>query len=235
MSVLLNKPSRAAPRQLLASVRHTVVILGILFLVSISAAAQARRPTASSSAETSRLLFYAVLVGIQLLWVRYIHIGMKAKGRSVSEFISSPPMHTTWALSDIAYAAVAFVATHAVIMAANLFPSGIQANNAFLLPHGQAESVAWIVVSLAAGVCEELAFRGYLQRQLAAISGSIFVGVVLQALIFGIAHGYQGWRSTIIASAYGLIYGVIAWWRGNVRATAAAHAATDILAGLRLI
>lgn len=50
----------------------------------------------------------------------------------------------------------------------------------------------WIVMALSAGFCEELIFRGYLQRQISDLTDSAVAAVLLQALLFGLAHGYQG-------------------------------------------
>lgn len=50
----------------------------------------------------------------------------------------------------------------------------------------------WLLVSLAAGFCEELVFRGYLQRQFHAATGSIAAAVALPAIVFGLVHTYQG-------------------------------------------
>ena len=93
-------------------------------------------------------------------------------------------------------------------------------------------STLWVGVSLAAGVCEEIVFRGYLQRQLTAMTGHAGIAILLQAIIFGVGHGYQGWKPMITISAVGFILGVLAWWRGNLRAGMIAHTALDLLAGL---
>jgi Type II CAAX prenyl endopeptidase Rce1-like len=42
---------------------------------------------------------------------------------------------------------------------------------AFLLPTTLAESIGWSVVAITAGICEEIVYRGYLQRQLSAFTG----------------------------------------------------------------
>jgi hypothetical protein len=47
-------------------------------------------------------------------------------------------------------------------------------------------------VAITAGICEEIVYRGYLQRQLSAFTGSLPIAVCLQAAIFGAAHLYQG-------------------------------------------
>jgi membrane protease YdiL (CAAX protease family) len=100
-----------------------------------------------------------------------------------------------------------------------------------LLPHSLVEILIWIAVSLTAGVCEELAFRGYLQKQLHALTGGMVWAVLLQALVFGVAHSYQGWRQAVVISAVAILFGVLAAWRRNLRANMIAHAWTDIWEG----
>lgn len=100
-----------------------------------------------------------------------------------------------------------------------------------LLPHSLVEVLLWIAVSITAGFCEEIAFRGYLQRQFHALSGSIAVAVLAQALVFGIAHSYQGWKSVVVISVLGALYGALAAWRRNLRANIISHASSDIWEG----
>src|SRR6202034_807862 len=103
------------------------------------------------------------------------------------------------------------------------------------VPNGAAQIIAWIGLSLSAGICEEIVFRGYLQRQLAALSGSASLAILGQAIVFGIAHGYEGVGAVIRIVVYGLAIGLLAQWRGNIRACVLAHAAWDILAGFGLM
>ena len=66
---------------------------------------------------------------------------------------------------------------------------------ASLLPRSLLEVLLWIATSITAGICEEMVFRGYLQRQLHALSWKRCGGAVLgQGLVFGLGHSYQGWR-----------------------------------------
>ena len=85
---------------------------------------------------------------------------------------------------------------------------------------------------MSAGICEEVVFRGYFQRQFAAFTKSKWIGLVLQATLFGIAHGYQGIGSCMLIVVFGLIFGATAMWRKSLRSGMIAHAATDILGGL---
>lgn len=100
-----------------------------------------------------------------------------------------------------------------------------------LLPRSLLEILIWIALSITAGVCEEMAFRGYLQRQFQALSGNIVVAVMAQALVFGVAHAYQGWKAVIVISVLGVLYGSLVAWRGNVRASVIAHAWGDVWEG----
>jgi membrane protease YdiL (CAAX protease family) len=86
---------------------------------------------------------------------------------------------------------------------------------------------------MVAGLCEELVFRGYLQRQLAVLTRSTVAGLVLQAMVFGVSHGYQGVKAVINITILGLLFGLVAQWRRSIVPGAIAHALTDIVGGLR--
>jgi membrane protease YdiL (CAAX protease family) len=100
-----------------------------------------------------------------------------------------------------------------------------------LLPKSLLEILVWIGVSITAGVCEEMAFRGFLQRQLHALSGNVVVAVLGQGLVFGLFHAYQGWKNVAVISVLGILFGVLAAWRGNLRANMMVHAWADIWGG----
>jgi len=100
-----------------------------------------------------------------------------------------------------------------------------------LLPKSLLEVLVWIATSITAGFCEELVFRGYLQRQIRALSGSALAAVLGQGLVFGLFHSYQGWKNVVVISVLGVLYGMLAHWRGNLRVNIVSHAATDIWEG----
>jgi membrane protease YdiL (CAAX protease family) len=102
---------------------------------------------------------------------------------------------------------------------------------AALLPHTASERFAWLFVAVTVGFCEEVVYRGYLQRQLAAFSGSRSGGLVLQALLFGIAHADQGGPAALRLAAYGLLFGALASFRHSLLPGIACHIALDLAAG----
>ncbi len=100
-----------------------------------------------------------------------------------------------------------------------------------LLPRTLGEHVVWIGVALSAGICEEIVYRGYLQSQLAAMSRSIFAGIALQAVLFGIAHASQGWSSMFRFAFYGALFGIVAHTRRSLAPTILAHTMIDLAGG----
>lgn len=101
-----------------------------------------------------------------------------------------------------------------------------------LLPQRVVEILLWVGLSISAGICEEIVFRGYLQQQFKAFTGSGLAGMLLQAVLFGISHGYQGIEATIKIAIYGALFGLLAMWRRSLRPGMIAHAWSDIFSGL---
>jgi membrane protease YdiL (CAAX protease family) len=102
----------------------------------------------------------------------------------------------------------------------------------YALPRHPLNVLLWIAVSISAGISEEFAFRGYLQRQFGALTGSRWLGLVLQAVVFGIAHAYEGMRAAMQVVVFGLLFGLVAVWRKSLTAGMIGHAWGDILSGL---
>jgi len=100
------------------------------------------------------------------------------------------------------------------------------------LPQRVLEIVLWIGVSISAGFCEELVFRGYFQRQFETCTRNWWIALFLQAVLFGIAHGYQGVEACAKIACFGVLYGLLALWRKSLRPGMIAHAGSDILSGI---
>jgi len=50
-------------------------------------------------------------------------------------------------------------------------------------------------------------------------------------VVFGLFHAYQGWINVVVISVLGILFGVLAAWRGNLRANIVVHAWADIWGG----
>lgn len=89
------------------------------------------------------------------------------------------------------------------------------------------------IISLLAGVGEELFFRGWMQTVLAERSG-VWVGILAASLIFGLLH-YLSITYAIYAFATGIYLGVIYYVFGNLYIVMAIHAVYDFVALVYLV
>jgi membrane protease YdiL (CAAX protease family) len=110
---------------------------------------------------------------------------------------------------------------------------GGNANSALfdITPKTALELVVWLGMSATAGFCEELIFRGYLTRQFNAWTGSLVFAVVLQGIVFGLAHGYYH-QGMVVIMVQGWLLGLLACWRKSLRPGMLGHGLQDAIGGV---
>jgi membrane protease YdiL (CAAX protease family) len=102
-----------------------------------------------------------------------------------------------------------------------------------VFPQDAQERLAFFVVVLTVAICEEVIFRGFAQRVFTDSSGGVILaGIVGSAVLFGLAHLYQGARGLIATFVVGLLFSSVRWWTGSLLAPLVAHFVADIMAGL---
>lgn len=101
---------------------------------------------------------------------------------------------------------------------------------AFFLPRTGEERAWFAAVSVTAGICEEIIFRGFLIRYLDALPLGLGVwgAVVASAVIFGINHGYQGVGGIIITGILALLMTALFFVTGSLWIPIVAHALLDL-------
>jgi len=102
-----------------------------------------------------------------------------------------------------------------------------------LMPRTAKERGVFALLSLTAGVCEEVAYRGYALTTLATVTGTVGAAVAT-SLVFGVLHAYQGRLGVARTASLG---GVLAWGylaSGSLWAPVAAHVILDLVAGIVL-
>jgi len=52
--------------------------------------------------------------------------------------------------------------------------------------------------------------------------------------VFGAGHIYQSGKAAIVITVYGVLFGLLAYWRGNLWPGMMAHAWHDTISGLAL-
>ena len=103
-----------------------------------------------------------------------------------------------------------------------------------LLPRTRREKVQFVGVSLTAGICEELIFRGFLITQLHRATGTLLLAVILSAGAFGVLHAYQRPAGAARAAALGVLLALPFLYTASLLPSMLAHAGIDIIAGLWL-
>jgi membrane protease YdiL (CAAX protease family) len=92
--------------------------------------------------------------------------------------------------------------------------------------------IAWMFVvmaSLAAGICEEVGFRGYMQVPLEKRYGPR-VAIVITSLMFTILHLNQAWALPLLIHlfALGALFGILAHAAGSLIPSIVAHVVLDV-------
>ncbi len=99
-----------------------------------------------------------------------------------------------------------------------------------LLPNTGAERAAFILLSLSAGVCEEILFRGFLIRLLhdPAPGLPLAGALVVSSLVFGLGHAYQGFKGALGTAIAGLALGLVFLLSGSLIPAVILHALLDL-------
>ena len=84
------------------------------------------------------------------------------------------------------------------------------------------------LVSVAAGLGEEVLFRGAIQP-IAVGYTTPLVGILITSLLFGAVHA-ASWSYFWLATVVGAYLGLLAQWRGEILSAAIAHALYDLVA-----
>jgi membrane protease YdiL (CAAX protease family) len=103
-----------------------------------------------------------------------------------------------------------------------------------LVPRSGAERAMWVLVAATAGFCEELLYRGWLWRFFGDLTGHLWIAVVLSAVVFGLAHAYQGRAGIISTGILGLLFSVPVLLSNSLIPTQVMHAGIDLMNGLIL-
>ncbi|MGB7625003.1 MAG: type II CAAX endopeptidase family protein [Terriglobia bacterium] len=230
------EPSRLRDRPLIAPLRHTLIFLLIQVGLAAGGAYMQQRPGPGSSVtpeHPAMASIYIFMIFLEWALVYYVWVGLhKQKRMGILELTGGRWKSWKNVLLDLVIAVPFWFVWEE---AAQLMHKVLGASHAkpidALLPQGALEIMLWCVLSVSAGFCEEVVFRGYFQKQFQALTGSIVLAVLAQAVVFGIGHAYQGTKQVVVITGLGVLYGVLAAWRRNLRPGMIAHAWSDVYGG----
>jgi len=229
------RPSGAAgvsANRPVAAVLHTLVLLVILLggagLMYFSAG-QLR-----TEVHPNRVALYLTTIIWEWMLTAYVLWGVRKRGVSLKEVTGARWKSVLDFARDFGISILFWFAALIVmgVTAVALHFRGSKESVGFIAPHGALQLVLWVLVCVTAGFCEETIFRGYLQKQFIAWSGSAVVGVVASAMVFGACHVYQGVKPAVVITVYGLMFGILAQWRKSLRPGMMTHAIHDTVSGI---
>lgn len=99
-----------------------------------------------------------------------------------------------------------------------------------LIPRTAGERTAFTALSVTAGICEEILYRGLLMGALQAVVG-LWPAVILSSIIFGLGHAYQGNAGIFKTGAVGLVMALLVVFSGSLWIAILVHAVLDIVSG----
>jgi uncharacterized protein len=99
-----------------------------------------------------------------------------------------------------------------------------------VMPHTSGERSAFVGVSVTAGFCEELLFRGFLIAYFAQWIGWWQAGLA-SSVLFGIGHAYQGAAGVLKTTTVGMVMAALYVYSGSLWPSIVLHAALDVHGG----
>jgi uncharacterized protein len=209
---------------------HTAIVLLTMLGLSIAGARTRNLPGVGAY---GRVGGYVLVMIVEWAIAGFIWYGVSRRGIRISELVGGSWARPLAVLRDTAIALGFLLIAAGVLNGLGYLLKAVP-NLAIrnMFPQGPTEVAVYLLLVLTAGVCEELIFRGYLQRQFTALTQAATGGIVLQGIAFGASHGYQGWKFMLLITVFGTMFGLLAQWRRSLRPGMIAHFVQDGVGGL---
>ena len=235
-------PAAPAKPPLIAPLWHTLLITALILGNSFLGSSKVGAVHSSSS----RIVLYGGTFVTQLVLILLIWFGIRLRGVRMRDLVGGRWKSVEAFLLDVALAVGFWITSLLLLFGIRVALGTINLHNMQksvedtvrllgpMAPHTYLEAALFVLLSVCAGLFEEIIFRGYLQRQFGALGRNAIVGIVASGVLFGLAHGYQGTRMMIVIAFYGTFFGILAHLRKSLRPGMMAHALQDSIAGIEL-
>jgi membrane protease YdiL (CAAX protease family) len=218
-----------SPHRAIAPAWHTATLLLALLCFSVFGARSGNLPLMGYG----RAAAYVLAMVFEWAIVAFVWFGLSRRGVPLRHLIGGTWPSAIAVLRDLAIAIGFLIISQVVLGGVQRLVKAVP-NLAIrnMLPQSSGEVALFLMLAATGGFCEEVIYRGYLQRQFAALTKTTVGGIVLQGIAFGISHGYQGWKWMLIIAIFGSMFGLLAYWRGSLRPGMLAHFLQDGVSGL---
>lgn len=196
--------------------------LGVLFYRNL----QARLAVA----ENARARYYKLLLVWEWTWVGVIALILLASAAPVAVLGLRPVNDIGWVIIGSIVAQVVTTVLFRVVPRMRGSLERQLAGAAALLPTGRTERWLYAAVAITAGICEELLYRGFAWFYLTTVFPDlpVLVAGIVVALVFGMAHAYQGKTGILQASLAGGAFLVLYLFTGSLVPSMIGHALADL-------
>lgn len=104
-----------------------------------------------------------------------------------------------------------------------------------LMPQGFTETLPFVALVCTVSLCEEFLYRGFIYSAFLRIAaGWAIVAVLGSAILFGLAHLYQGRRGVVSTFLLGVVIAAARLWTGSLIPGIIAHFVVDLVGGLAI-
>lgn len=235
-------PAPPAKPALIAPLWHTLLIVALILANSFLGSSKLGAVHGSGA----RILLYSGTIITQLVLILLVWFGVRLRNVRMRDLIGGRWNTAEDFLLDVGLAAGFFVVSILLLAVLRVAVGALDLHNlekqkdetlrmlGALAPHTYLEAGFFLLLSVCAGLFEEIIFRGYLQLQFKALGRNAIIGILASAAIFGLAHAYQGKRMMFVIGVYGMFFGILAHFRKSLRPGMMAHAFQDSLSGIVL-
>jgi CAAX protease family protein len=245
-SVTASEPIAAPPAPdkpaLIAPVWHTLLVTALLLANAFVGSTK----IGAVHSQGSRLLLYGGTFITELVLFFLVWFGIRLRGVRMRDLIGGKWKTGEAFLLDVGIAFGFWVVALSLLFGLRVAMGLIDVHNLQksvddtvkilgpMAPHTYLEAGFFVLLSIGAGLFEEIIFRGYLQRQFGAMGRNAVIGIVASAIIFGCGHAYQGPRNMVVIAVFGSLFGILAHFRKSLRPGMMTHAFQDSIAGIGL-
>jgi uncharacterized protein len=230
----------ASPRSAIAPAWHTLLLAVALVGHSLLGFHTQHKFLSSHG----HVMLYLVTMLWEWLMVGYVLLGIRIRKARLRDLIGGRWASPEDALIDVGLGAATCLGIY-ILLALLALPLGMlknagqtlqdsKQNLQFLAPGSGFELGVFLALCMTAAICEEIIFRGYFQRQFSAWGNSAVIGILVQAVLFGSSHGYEGSARMLMIAGEGVLLGAVAYWRKGLRPGMFAHFGQDAIAGIAL-
>ena len=221
---------------------HTAILVALILANSFAGSSKVGAVQGSGS----RIVLYGGTLITQSILILIVWFGIRSRGVRLRDLVGGKWSTVEKFLIDVMIGSAFWFVSAMLVVGLRITVGGVDIHNIEktkadtihllgpIAPHTYKEVAVFILLAVCAGLFEEIIFRGYLQRQFIGMSKNAAAGIAASAIMFGLAHGYQGPRMMMIIAIYGSMFGILAHYLKNLRPGMMAHAFQDILSGVSL-